>query len=48
MLHPKSEYIKRSLVQQKFIEDFNKATGNNVKFIEDKYMMYNIFNVSKG
>lgn len=23
--------------QQKFIDDFNKATGNNVKFIEDEY-----------
>lgn len=24
-IHPKSEYIKRSMAQQKFIDDFNKT-----------------------
>lgn len=36
-IHPKSEYIKRSEVQQKFINDFNIKTNNNVEYIEDEY-----------
>lgn len=36
-IHPKKEYIKRSEVQKKFIEDFNEKTNNNVKYYEDEY-----------
>lgn len=46
-IHPKTEYVKRSLAQQKFIEDFNKNTGNNVGFIEDEYNPKHFLELSK-
>lgn len=36
-IHPESEYLRRMLVQKKFIEDFNEQTGNNVQLIVDEY-----------
>ena len=33
-IYPESEYQRRALVQKKFVDDFNAATGNNVGFIE--------------
>lgn len=36
-IHPRAEYIRRELVQKQFIEDFNKNTGQNVKFIAAPY-----------
>ncbi|MQW22679.1 MULTISPECIES: epoxyqueuosine reductase QueH [unclassified Lactococcus] len=36
-IHPRSEYERRKSVQEKFISDFNKRTGNAVKFISDIY-----------
>lgn len=36
-IHPKEEYQRRALVQEKFINDFNQATNQQVIFIEDEY-----------
>ncbi len=36
-IHPEAEYNKRALVQREFIGSFNKRTGNNVGYIEEKY-----------
>lgn len=36
-IHPESEYQRRVLVQEKFINDFNAATGNHVELIIDDY-----------
>ena len=36
-IHPESEYKRRVLVQEKFIHDFNTATGNQVDLIIDDY-----------
>lgn len=36
-IHPGAEYQYRSLVQQKFINDFNQKTGHQVKFLEAPY-----------
>lgn len=36
-IYPESEYQRRALVQKKFVDDFNAATGNNVGFIEAPY-----------
>ncbi|WP_392564299.1 epoxyqueuosine reductase QueH [Orbus wheelerorum] len=36
-IHPRIEYERRSLVQQKFIADFNQKTGNQVQFLEAPY-----------
>ena len=36
-IHPESEYLRRMIVQKKFIEDFNTNTGNNVQLIVDEY-----------
>lgn len=36
-IHPESEYQRRVLVQEKFINDFNEATGNQVDLIIDDY-----------
>lgn len=36
-IHPESEYQRRVLVQEKFINDFNAATGNHVDLIIDDY-----------
>lgn len=36
-IHPRVEYEYRSLVQQKFIRDFNQKTGHQVKFLEAPY-----------
>lgn len=36
-IHPESEYQRRVLVQEKFIHDFNTATGNQVDLIIDDY-----------
>lgn len=36
-IHPKDEYIRRALVQKNFIYEFNVNTGNNIKFISEKY-----------
>ncbi|WP_420822762.1 epoxyqueuosine reductase QueH [Streptobacillus felis] len=47
-IHPKQEYIKRSEVQQKFIEDFNNKTGNKVGYIEDEYNPKHFLELTKG
>ena len=36
-IHPESEYLRRMIVQKKFIEDFNANTGNNVQLIVNEY-----------
>ncbi|MFC4651668.1 epoxyqueuosine reductase QueH [Lactococcus nasutitermitis] len=36
-IHPKSEYERRKLVQEKFIKDFNERTNNQVQFIAAPY-----------
>lgn len=36
-IHPESEYQRRVLVQEKFINDFNAVTGNQVDLIVDDY-----------
>lgn len=36
-IHPRVEYELRSKVQQKFIQDFNRKTGNHVQFFEAPY-----------
>lgn len=36
-IYPKSEYDRRALVQKNFIDDFNRKTGNKVKFLEAAY-----------
>lgn len=36
-IHPESEYLRRMIVQKKFIEDFNANTCNNVQLIVDEY-----------
>ncbi|QDK71155.1 epoxyqueuosine reductase QueH [Lactococcus protaetiae] len=36
-IHPASEYERRKIVQQQFIEEFNQRTGNEVKFIAAAY-----------
>lgn len=36
-IHPKAEYQRRLLVQQQFVEDFNKQTGQQVGFIAADY-----------
>lgn len=36
-IHPESEYQRRVFVQEKFINDFNETTGNQVDLIIDEY-----------
>ncbi|EKK5890929.1 epoxyqueuosine reductase QueH [Enterococcus faecalis] len=36
-IYPESEYKRRALVQKQFIDNFNKATGNKVGYIEAEY-----------
>lgn len=36
-IHPGAEYQYRSLVQQKFITDFNQKTGHHIAYIEAPY-----------
>lgn len=47
-IHPEYEYRKRSDEQRKFIEKFNKETGNNVGFIEDEYKPLEFFKLVRG
>lgn len=47
-IHPKSEYLKRAKVQKDFIEEFNKRTGNNVKYLEDEYKPQIFFKKVQG
>ncbi len=42
------EYIRREYVQQKFIEEFNKNTNNNIKFIGEDYNPKEYFDAVKG
>lgn len=36
-IHPRAEYEYRSLIQQKFIQDFNQKTNHQVAFLEAPY-----------
>ncbi|KHD45023.1 epoxyqueuosine reductase QueH [Streptococcus hongkongensis] len=36
-IHPKEEYMRRALVTQQFIADFNQDTGQQVSYIEEDY-----------
>lgn len=36
-IHPRAEYAYRAKVQEKFIHDFNLATGSHVQFLEAPY-----------
>lgn len=36
-IHPKAEYERRKIVQEQFVTDFNKETGNKVEFIAGNY-----------
>lgn len=47
-IHPEYEYRKRSSEQRKFIENFNKETGNNVKYIEEEYKPLEFFKLMRG
>lgn len=47
-IHPEYEYRKRSSEQRKFIENFNRETGNNVKYIEDEYKPLEFYKLMKG
>lgn len=42
-IHPREEYEYRSRVQQKFIDDFNRQTGNHVHFREEEYVPEEFF-----
>lgn len=47
-IHPEYEYRKRSYEQRKFIENFNRETGNNVGYIEEEYQPREFFKAVKG
>lgn len=47
-IHPESEYNKRASVQRKFIDNFNKNTGNDVKYIQEKYTPQDFYKKVKG
>lgn len=47
-IHPEYEYRKRSSEQRKFIENFNRETGNNVKYIEEEYKPLEFFKLMRG
>ena len=47
-IHPESEYNKRASVQQEFIDNFNKNTGNDVKYIQEKYTPQDFYKKVKG
>jgi predicted adenine nucleotide alpha hydrolase (AANH) superfamily ATPase len=36
-IHPQSEYERRKIVQKEFVEEFNRRTGKNVRFIAADY-----------
>ena len=36
-IYPQSEYQRRAQVQEKFVQDFNRNTGNTVGFMEAEY-----------
>lgn len=36
-IHPRMEYERRKLVQERFISDFNEKTGNHVQFMASEY-----------
>ncbi|MBL1227719.1 epoxyqueuosine reductase QueH [Enterococcus sp. BWB1-3] len=36
-IHPRLEYLRREAVQQQFVEEFNKQTGNQVGFLSAPY-----------
>ena len=47
-IHPESEYNKRASVQREFIDNFNKNTGNDVKYIQEKYNPQDFYKKVKG
>lgn len=47
-IHPKKEYIKRSIAQKEFIEEFNNRTGNKVKYVEDEYKPVDFYRTVRG
>ena len=47
-IHPREEYYRREYVQQKFIHDFNKKTGNNVQFLAAPYKPQEYFQKVRG
>ncbi len=47
-IHPESEYLKRSLEQQKFIQTFNHNTDNQVKYMEEPYNPNDFYKKIKG
>lgn len=47
-IHPESEYNKRASVQREFIDNFNKNTGNDVKYIQEKYTPQDFYKKVKG
>lgn len=47
-IHPEYEYRKRSSEQRKFIENFNRETGNSVKYIEEPYKPLEFFKLMRG
>lgn len=36
-IHPRSEYIRRSLVQKDFIASYNEKNGTQILYLEDEY-----------
>ena len=47
-IHPKKEYEKRKLVQEKFIQDFNQTTNYTVQFLSAEYRPKEFFRQTKG
>ena len=47
-IHPESEYNKRASVQREFIDNFNKNTGNDVKYIQEKYNPQDFYKKVRG
>jgi len=47
-IHPKNEYLRRAKVQEMFVQDFNKKTGSNVKYIEAEYKPHEFMKMAKA
>lgn len=47
-IHPKAEYQRRAYVTQKFVNDFNEKTGNQVQYLEADYVPNEFFRTVHG
>ena len=46
-IHPKSEYVRRSLAQEEFINRFNEDEGADIKFISGDYNVSEFYQKTK-